>query len=179
MTRENWTGISTSAKGYSAGIPGISSNIYGALYQWDIMDSNSCFSTGIPTDNANCPCKAGYHVPTQDEWDALETALGCGGADKLTGDSVGWECAKDTSDIVNGLGWTSDNANSLRKRLGLTLAGYCNGASCYSRGSMGNYWSATAIYGTSARYRRMLLLPSVQRANLPQSIASSVRCIRN
>jgi len=178
-TRENWIGISTSAKGYSAAIPGISSNIYGALYQWSAMSSNSCLGTGISADDTSCPCKAGYHVPTNAEWDALETTLGCVSADKFTGDSTGWECTKDISDIVNGLGWTSDNTNAIHKRLGLTLSGYCNASLCFTRGNSGVYWSSSPIFGTSAKYRRLLLMPSIQRANFPQSAVGSVRCIRD
>lgn len=74
---ENWTGISTSAVGYSGAISGISTNIYGGLYQWNTMNSNACFGTNIAADNTVCPCKAGYHVPSRAEWDILEINLGC------------------------------------------------------------------------------------------------------
>lgn len=68
-------------------LAGQSANIYGALYQWDTMNTNTCFGTGISASNTTCPCKGGYHLPTQAEWDTLETSLGCSGTDKLTGDT--------------------------------------------------------------------------------------------
>lgn len=177
-TKENWSGISTSANGYSAGIPGISDNIYGALYQWDTMNSNSCFGTNITS--ANCPCKSGYHVPTQAEWDALEVALGC--TSKLTGDTRGWECTTTTTDTVNGLGWTSNNASSLHKQLALPLAGLCSGGTCDNRGSLAYYWSAS-VYApspTTSWSRRLAytLASVVRNTNTPTS-AFSVRCLKD
>jgi uncharacterized protein (TIGR02145 family) len=67
---------------------GQSDNIYGALYQYDQMSSSSCLGTGIAGSNTACPCKAGYHVPTNAEWDVLTMSLGCRIDEKLTGDAT-------------------------------------------------------------------------------------------
>jgi hypothetical protein len=32
------------------------------------LDSNSCLGTGISANNTTCPCKGGYHVPNQSQW---------------------------------------------------------------------------------------------------------------
>jgi len=89
-------------------LAGQSDNIYGALYQFDTMSTNNCLGTNISANNTTCPCKAGYHLPTNAEWDTLETNLGCNGVNKLTGDSVGWECTTVSPYTdPNGLGWTA------------------------------------------------------------------------
>lgn len=104
--------------------------MYGALYQWDIMNTNNCLGTSISTSNTTCPCKGGYHLPSQAEWDTLETNLGCTGADKRTtfdASGIGWECTI-ASPYTNptGLGWTSTNPNSLKNKLGFTITGNCS-----------------------------------------------------
>ena len=182
-TKENWSGISASAlktQGYAG--PGVSDNIYGALYQYDQMNSGSCLGTGIAGSNTSCPCKSGYHVPTQTEWDTLETALGCSSPNKLTGDAAGWECMTNTSDTTNGLGWNSTNPNSLKNKLWLTLAGYCYGGSCYARGYYGSYWSSS-VYSPSPTnsWRRYLdsTNAAVYRRTSAQSNAFSVRCLKD
>lgn len=142
------------------------------------MNSNSCFGVGITS--TSCPCKSGYHVPTRAEWDFLETILGCTG--KLTGDSTGWECTANTSDAVNGLGWTSNNVNSLRKQLALTLGGYCSGGTCYYRGYYGNYWS-TSVYTPNPAYTWNWYLSyahtSTNRSYSAQTLAFPVRCLKD
>jgi uncharacterized protein (TIGR02145 family) len=162
---------------------GQSDNIYGAFYQWDTMSGSTCLGKGIPASDTACPCKGGYHLPTQAEWDTLETNLGCGGAEKLTGDSTGFECTTNTTDTTNGLGWTSTNPNSLKNKLGLPLAGHCSsGGSCGDRGYTANYWSSS-VYTTSptSSWRRNLNYSnaSVGRNNNAQTYVFSVRCVRD
>ncbi|MDD2891352.1 MAG: FISUMP domain-containing protein [Candidatus Gracilibacteria bacterium] len=92
----------------------VSGNLYGALYQWNVMNTNTCFGTGISIDNTTCPCKGGYHIPSDTEWTNLETILG--------------------SSTGSNLGWNSNNSNSLKNKLGFTLAGYCvSGSACMNR----------------------------------------------
>jgi uncharacterized protein (TIGR02145 family) len=80
---------------------GQSGNIYGAMYQYDQMSSSSCLGTGIAGSNTACPCKAGYHVPTNAEWDTLMVNLGCSSQNKLLGDDPGLECTTNTNDTIN------------------------------------------------------------------------------
>ena len=165
-------------------LAGQSNNIYGALYQWDTMSTNTCLGTGISANNTACPCKAGYHLPTNAEWDTLETTLGCSGGEKLTGDSVGWEClVSNTADTTNGLGWTSTNPNSLKNKLGLSLAGYCSsGGSCYGRGYDALYW-ASSVYApsptNSGRRNLNYSVAAVTRDIDAQTYDFSVRCLKD
>ena len=165
-------------------LAGQSNNIYGALYQYDTMSGSLCLGTGISGSNTTCPCKAGYHLPTNAEWDTLETNLGCSGIEKLTGDSVGWEClVSNTADTTNGLGWTSTNPNSLKNKLGLSLGGTCSsGGSCNYRGLNAFYWSSS-VYAPSptSSWRRNLNYSnaSVNRNNNAQTNDFSVRCLKD
>jgi uncharacterized protein (TIGR02145 family) len=165
-------------------LAGQSNNIYGALYQWDTMNANTCFGTGISASNTSCPCKGGYHLPTQADWDTLETTLGCSGAEKLTGDAAGLECLVSTNtNSTNGLGWTSTNPNSLKNKLGLSLAGACSsGGSCNYRGAYGYYWSSS-IYAPSPTFSWRWTLyssnSSVHRYIFAQASDLSVRCLKD
>ena len=179
--KENWPGISASAPGYSVAISGISTNVYGALYRWDTMGLNGCFASGIAGSDTFCPCKAGYHVPTHAEWDTLETNLGCSGENKLTGDTTGYECTTMTSDSeANAFGWTATNPNSLRNRLGFSLAGYCVGGWCGDRGHSGYYWSSSAFSSGGSWYRRLRWsFMSIYRDEDAPDLAYSVRCLKD
>jgi uncharacterized protein (TIGR02145 family) len=74
---------------------GQSNNIFGAQYTFDAIDNTPvCLNKNISITDTLCPCKAGYHIPTRAEWDALETQLGCTSANKLSGNETGWECTK-------------------------------------------------------------------------------------
>jgi uncharacterized protein (TIGR02145 family) len=167
-------------------LTGQSNNIYGALYQWDTMNTSTCLGTGILASNTTCPCKGGYHLPSQTEWDTLEMNLGCTGTNKITtfnATGVGWECMTTNTDTINGIGWNSTNPNSLKNKLGLSLAGNCiSGSSCAFRGYGGLYWSS-AIYTLSSNNSWGPNLysgfASVYRAYTAQTYDFSVRCVKD
>lgn len=180
------TGKTSSTMTEADYLTGQSDNIYGALYVWSGatggLSQSNCLGKGISASDTNCPCKAGYHIPSNDEWDTLEVNLGCSTSEKLTGDNTGLECTKFAFDTVNGLGWTSTNPNSLKNRLGFTLAGYYNGGTYTYRGNYANYWSSSvSAPGSADIWRRRMLFSnaSVLRNPFAQSNIYSVRCVKD
>ena len=159
-----------------------SNNIYWALYQYDQMSTSTCFWTWISSSNTACPCKWWYHLPSQIEWDTLETTLGCTWTNKLTGDSTGWECMTSTTDTTNWLWWTSSNPNSLKNKLWFTLGGDCSGGTCANRGVVAYYWSSS-VYSPSPTNSWIRILSysyaSVSRNNNTNTNGFSVRCIKD
>ena len=163
----------------STALAGQSDNIYGGLYRWNILAA-ACMANHenggiLPITDTTCPCQNGYHIPSDSEWSTLEITLGCSDAATTTG----WRCSSNLSDTINGLGWTSSNSNSLKSKLGLTLAGLCNVSSCLYRGINGGYWSST--WDSSNAWRRGLYYSyaSAIRNNYSQLNAFSVRCIKD
>lgn len=58
--------------------------VYGGLYQWAEAvqylngASNTTSWNPVPTGNVQGICPAGWHLPSNDEWLAIETTLGAG-----------------------------------------------------------------------------------------------------
>jgi uncharacterized protein (TIGR02145 family) len=137
-------------------------NIWWKLYTW-------------PNAN-NTACPSPYHLPSDAEWQTLETTLNgwinCRTVD--TGDDFWGEC--------DGLGWawhTSKNAsNNIVQALKLPLAGVANYDPWYWRGSSAILRTSTfsaGYYYRSFEYNQS----AVNRGSSGQSYGNSVRCIRD
>ncbi|MDD2515761.1 MAG: FISUMP domain-containing protein [Candidatus Gracilibacteria bacterium] len=168
--KENRSGINTSAYGYSAS-GGISDNIYGGLYDRYTINSN-CIGTGLahtglPT--SACPCPVGWHIPSSDEWLALEANLA-------------------SYDI----GWKSINPNSLKNKLGLTLAGHYDpnislieSIKFENRGQYGGYLVSSTGFTTSFGYNTVFgfinfnTSTSKTTGSVIMHNGWSVRCLKN
>ena len=74
---DQWSGLSTPAYSWYNN-DSLNADVYGALYNWYVVESDRL-------------CPEGWHVPSDEEWIALETALGgaplAGGALKEEGTS--------------------------------------------------------------------------------------------
>ncbi|QFR39771.1 prepilin-type N-terminal cleavage/methylation domain-containing protein [Candidatus Gracilibacteria bacterium 28_42_T64] len=148
-------------------------NIWGKFYSWDNLDTDN--DNDIDADDTNLVCGQGYHVPSDAEWEILETTLNGGTNCRNTVD--GWLC--------DGLGWSGYNAkttgNNLIQALGLPLAGFRNtdGATFSHRGNHAYIWLST-LDGASAYFRSFRWnLSLVLRSTYGKSYGFSVRCIKD
>jgi uncharacterized protein (TIGR02145 family) len=111
-------------------------------------------------------CPSGWHLPTDDEWTALEEAIG--------GSSKAGKFLKSKN------GW-SDNGNG-KDRYGFSAlaCGYRDGGSFGYWGSNAAFWSATDVGGENA-WRRYLYASDadIERETGYQSDFYSVRCVKD
>lgn len=134
------------------------STTYGRLYNW------------FAVNNSNNLAPAGWHVPSDAEWDTLTTYLG--GADSAGGKLkeaglTHWQ--NPNTDATNETGFTA------------LPGGYrgFNGA-FIGVGSIGYWWSSTEYGATSAWYRSMYFyFADVSRSYYNKEYGFSVRCVRD
>ena len=135
-------------------------NIWWKLYTWGNRDS---------------ACGIWYHVPSDSEWETLETTLN--GWTNCRNASNGWLC--------DGLWWNGHNAktssNNMVQALKLPIAGRRNtdGVTFSHRGLNMDLWSSTP--SSSSAYRRHLYWSNsaVHRRSYTQSYGFSIRCIKD
>ena len=136
---------------------------FGGLYQWDELMGHGAGPGGI--------CPAGWHVPTDADWQVLEQALGMSAADAS---SQGSSRGTDEGTQLK----TGGSAN-----FDATLAGFASETFGHydvsQPGNLGRYWTASPA-GTGATYRDF----SSSRATVGRSIESkehgySVRCAKD
>jgi uncharacterized protein (TIGR02145 family) len=131
---------------------------YGRLYNWYAVD------------DARGLCPAGWHVPTDVEWTALETYLGTNGHSGTEGTAL-----RSTS------GW--DNGGNGTDNFGFSAlpGGYRDDfyGDFYIAVSNGYWWSSSPVGANAAWFRRLnYALPGVLRSNGSPRFGFSVRCLR-
>ena len=133
--------------------------IWWKLYTWEQAD--------------NSACPAGWHLPSNWEWETLETYLN------------GWTNCRNSTEwwLCDGLWWKGHNAennlNNLANALKLPLAGNrTNHSTFLDRGNDTNLWSSTTRVGG---YRRNIIWndSAVGFLSFSQNTAYSVRCIKD
>jgi len=147
-----WAGLSTGAR---CDYDNDASNVatYGRLYNWYAA-----------TDAAEL-CPTGWHVPTDDEWTALETYLGANGHSGAEGTalkSLDWDGTDDFgfSALPGGLRF------------------YNNGLFGYAGGN--GYWWSSSPSGGNAWYRYLNgYFPDIYQDSVNPRSGFSVRCLRD
>lgn len=148
---------------------------YGGLYQWaemmqlpDSCQTASCASIVNAQHQGICP--PGWHVPTDDEFKALEIELGMTSAE---------------ADMLNT--WRGEPVGEMLKAGGSSgfealLSGRCSSTGAFSLLGSYEYPYTADEYGTNYAYRRCLRSSSndVGRWNtFSKSTAFSLRCVKN
>jgi len=148
---------------------------YGALYQWsemmqlpDSCQTASCAASVATEHQGICP--PGWHVPTDEEFKALEIELGMTAAE---------------ADMLNT--WRGDPVGEMMKEGGSSgfealLSGRCSSTGAFSLLGSYEYPYTADEYGTNYAYRRCLRSSSndVGRWNtFSKSTAFSLRCVKN
>ena len=156
-----WSGLSTGAR---CDYDNDASNVatYGRLYNWYAA-----------TDAAEL-CPTGWHVPTDDEWTALETYLGANGHSGAEGTALkatsGWGSVGNGTDDF---GFSALPGGSRYDTDGLfNDAGY-----------FGAWWSSSPMLSEADAYAwsRYLLFsnPDILRESFNPRFGFSVRCLRD
>ena len=131
---------------------------YGRLYNWYAVD------------DARGLCPAGWHVPTDGEWTALETYLGTNGHSGAEGTAL-----KSTTGWYNNFNGTDDFGFS-------ALPGgnrFYNGGNFSVAGYVGHWWSSSPD-GGGAWYRSLNNdFPDIDRYYGLPRYGFSVRCLRD
>ena len=132
-----------------------SSTIYGRLYDWYTVNTDSL-------------CPTGWHVPSDQEWSALVTYLG--------NDSTSGGKLKATTL------WNSPNTGATNETGFTALPGGQRDSYCWNSllGSYGYWWSSTDDSGSNGWYRSLLYDNSkINRNKYPKSYYYSIRCIKD
>jgi len=151
-----WSGLSTGARCFYNN-DGSSPHGYGPLYNWYAVD------------NASGLCPSGWHVPTDEEWNALETYVS----------SQGFSGTEGTA-LRATLGWTSNGNGTDDFVFSALPGGYrsTNGA-FFNAGVVGYWWSSTPD-GGDAFFRDLYSLNTViSRYFSSHRSGVSIRCLRD
>ena len=137
-------------------------NVYGALYNWYVVNTNKL-------------CPFGWHVPNDNEWTSLISYLG--------NDSNAGGKLKATGTIEEGTGlWSSPNTGATNETNFTALPGgyrHRHG-SFYSMEQNGNWWSESYYGAAEAWYRTLHYYNiNVDRYSNYKTYGFSVRCVRN
>jgi uncharacterized protein (TIGR02145 family) len=138
-------------------------NLYGALYNWYVVDADKL-------------CPQGWHVPTDEDWTKLTTYLGgegiAGGKLKVKGTEY----------------WEDQNTGATNESGFSALPGgkrHFNGnfedsGSIDIFRSNGCWWSSTEVLSSTARYRRLYSrLSSIYSSISNKNFGYSVRCLKD
>ena len=143
---------------------------YGRLYNWStamsISASNNSSYWGGSDVNHTGVCPAGWHIPSDAEWTALENYVGSSTAGTKLKSTSGW--------YNNGNGTDQYGFSALPGGFGVS-----NG-SFYNAGNYGRWWSATGYNAYYAWYRGIYYnLEYVYRNDYDKTYLFSVRCVQD
>jgi uncharacterized protein (TIGR02145 family) len=158
VTTTQWANLSTPAYSWRKNDESFK-NPYGALYNWHTVNTGKL-------------CPSGWHVPSEDEWMALESYVG--------GNSVTGSRLKETGTRH----WDSPNAYA-DNRTGFSMVGggyrvYNGGTDFFEFGRSGFLWTSTQTDGANAKYRGFGVdFARIDRGTSNKSTGFSVRCVMN
>ena len=150
-----WAGLTTGAwRWYSDNSATFGK--YGIIYNWFAIDDSRHL------------CPAGWHMPTNTEWDILVSYLGgstvAGGPMKAAGK------------------WNSPNIGATNSSGFCALpGGYCSGSGYFNYiGIYGNFWSATDFSSTQAYYEHMINSETtIVNTGATKNFGINVRCLKD
>lgn len=114
---------------------------YGALYTWEEAMAGASSSNAVPS-AVQGVCPAGWHLPSDAEWTAMEASLKLG---EKTGTA-----------LKSATGWNSDGAGTDSLGFRGLPGGYLYCGSMYrDNGRSGTWWTSTSLSSTSAHDRTL------------------------
>lgn len=152
-----WTNLTTGAYCWYNNDSATYKKTYGALYNWYTVNTGKL-------------APAGWHVPTDAEWDTLSAYLG--------GDNVSGGALKDTGTTY----WESSNTGATNSSGFSAIPGGYRGSNglFFNIGSYGSWWSATAFNASFAYYRNLSYSNSTLYRDYDyKSCGYSVRLVRD
>jgi uncharacterized protein (TIGR02145 family) len=153
---------------------------YGVYYQW-----NAAMNSASPSEGDQGMCPTGWHVPSDSDWQLLETVIG-----EANTATFATSCLGDTGWRYGSSGDTSKCAasdarigNSLKSiyfdSKGGVLAGSRNtGGTMALRGTRALFWSSSEL-GANAFRRYLDSSNGVDRGASDKANGFSVRCLKN
>jgi len=144
-------------------------SVYGGLYNWYAVDQGKL-------------CPAGWHVPTDQEWQILEKHLGMSQADA---DKLGWRGSDEGSKLkdTGTVHWVSPNTGATNITGFSALPGgyrnHFNGYFGFVTG-VGYFWTASSPSTYFAWYRELGYHETkIQRSYFDYKYGFSVRCVKD
>lgn len=158
ITTTQWANLSSPAYSWRKNDPAFR-DPYGALYNWHTVNTGKL-------------CPSGWHVPSEDEYMALESFVG--------GNSVAGSRLKETGTRH----WDSPNSysdnNSGFSMIGGGYRTHDGGTDFFEFERSGYLWSSTQSDGASAKYRGFGVgFARIDRGTSNKSTGFSVRCLLN
>jgi len=146
---------------------------YGVLYNW-----YAAIDDTIVTSNMQGVCPDGWHMPSDAEWQTLETELGMAQSEL---DDIGWRGSIEGAKLKSITLWTSNGNGTDNFGFTAIPSGHRNIGGFFS--SLGQNWFVWSIteYSTTEVIDRNLYYTntSIQRHNENKDHGFSVRCIKN
>ncbi len=152
--------------------------IYGRLYTWDVIMNGEVSSSEVPS-GVQGICPSGWHIPSDAEWKILEIYLGMS---QTAANNTGWRGTDEGGKLKEEgtAHWISTNTGATNSSGFTALPGGVRGASFFSLGLSGFWWTATETSSTNAWYRKLSNTAStVERDNHSKSNYVSVRCLKD
>lgn len=138
----------------------------GALYNWYAVNSGKL-------------CPSGWHVPTDDEFNALEQSLGMA-ADQLN--LWGWRGTDQGTQLKNSTGWEEGGNGTNSSGFSALPGGYRFGATgdFYLLTTIMYWWTSTEHDADRGWYRRLdSSSTAVYRASTSKKGGKYIRCVKN
>jgi uncharacterized protein (TIGR02145 family) len=146
--------------------PDYNKPIYGALYNW------------YAASNANI-CPTGWHVPTDEEFNAMEVTLGLDQADVNT---WGWRGTDHGSKMKSTTGWSTDENGTNTSGFTALPGGYrfYSDGTYQGQNTYEYFWTATQHDDDRGWYRLLEgSKTNVYKASGDKRAGKAIRCIKN
>lgn len=145
--------------------------LYGAIYNWFVVD---------PVSNGNKNvCPVGWHVPTDADFQTLETTLG------MTAEQVNafnWRGTDEGAKLKSNQGWLEDGNGTNSSGFTALPGGYryYDDGNFLGKGTIGYFWSSSED-GQERAFMRQLdsAHTTVERTNADKNAGKSIRCVKD
>jgi len=161
-----WIGLTGPGYCWYNNDPDFNKPVYGALYNWWAANS------------ANI-CPTGWHVPTDEEFNALEVSLGLATADV---DIWGWRGTDHGAKMKNATGWNAGENGTNTSGFSALPGGYRFHSDGLFNGqnTLGYFWTATEHDADRGWYRRLDgNNNAVYKASTVKKAGKSIRCVKD
>jgi uncharacterized protein (TIGR02145 family) len=159
-----WIGLTTAGYCWYKNDEAVNKDVYGALYNWYAVETGKL-------------CSAGWHVPTDADYDTLELHLGIPASQVDLWGSRGTDQGAQMKSVT---GWAVGENGTNTSGFTALPGGYRYAAdgSFYSVGSMSYWWSSTEDRLDTSWYRRLDGGTSdIYKAATSKAAGKYVRCI--
>ena len=182
----SWDNLDFSDKAYCYYDDSITlANTYGALYNWAAA-MNGAESSELTPSQVRGVCPAGWHLPSDGEWIALEMQLGMSYDEAWL---VGWRGSSEGNKLKAKEGWNSNGNGTNSSGFSALPAGIRNGHGVFSDvGEATHFWSTTEyINNTTYAFNRKLAYNqsgvgwflASHYYGYPKDFGFSVRCVKD